>query len=173
MGWRRRLAMIIFSIAKRRKRSRRCPQQLVDILAVHITIRTSCSLVGIFVSWRWVARVASGSGRVTRQTRAGREVMLILVRMCRETETVVKMWSETSLNSAPSSSLNKAFSVSRHILRSPRVPASSAAATRARRETPCNITRHAPRDGTRLEDAHFINLMHLQGTCKFRLSARL
>ena len=69
-----------------------------------------------------------------------------------------------SLNSAPSSSLEPRcgeVSVSRHILRSPRVPASSAAATRARRETPCNITRHAPRDGTRLEDAHFSNLMHL------------
>ena len=74
VGWRRRLAMIIFSTAKRRKRSRRCPQQLVDILAVHITIRTSCSLVGIFVSWRWIARVVSGSEQVTRQTRAGREV---------------------------------------------------------------------------------------------------
>ena len=30
--------------------------------------------VNAFVSWRWVARVASGSERVTRQTRAGREV---------------------------------------------------------------------------------------------------
>ena len=32
------------------------------------------SLLTVFVSWRWVARVVSGSGRVTRQTRAGREV---------------------------------------------------------------------------------------------------
>ena len=37
--------MIIFSTAKRRKRSRRCPQQLVDILAVHITIRTLVHLL--------------------------------------------------------------------------------------------------------------------------------
>ena len=47
--------------------------------------------VNAFVSWRWVARVASGSERVTRQTRAGREV-IFFIRMCRETETVVKTW---------------------------------------------------------------------------------
>lgn len=171
MGWRRRLAMIIFSIAKRRKRSRRCPQQLVDILAVHITIRTSCSLVGIFVSWRWVARVASGSGRVTRQTRAGREVKFFsdrcdVPRDGNSGEDVVRFHRPH---------LHLVFtSVSRHILRSPRVPASSAAATRARRETPYNITRHAPRDGTRLKDASSdASLVCIFDLPPFRLSARL
>jgi hypothetical protein len=138
--------------------------------SILITTRTSSSSVNAFVSWRWVARVASGSERVTRQTRAGREVKFFsdrcdVPRDGNSGEDVVRFHRPH---------LHLVFtSVSRHILRSPRVPASSAAATRARRETPCNITRHAPRDGTRLEDAHFINLMHLQGTCKFRLSARL
>lgn len=115
--------------------------------------------VNAFVSWRWVARVASGSERVTRQTRAGREVKFFsdrcdVPRDGNSGEDVVRFHRPH---------LHLVFtSVSRHILRSPRVPASSAAATRARRETPYNITRDAPRDGTRLEDAPFSNLMHLQ-----------
>ena len=172
MGWRRRLADSFHRQETKTKAKmsihvysrlliRSCPHHHTDIFFLPLTV---------FVSWRWVARVASGSERVTRQTRAGREVKFFsdrcdVPRDGNSGEDVVRFHRPH---------LHLVFtSVSRHILRSPRVPASSAAATRARRETPCNITRHAPRDGTRLEDAHFSNLMHLQGTCKFRLSARL
>ena len=169
MGWRRRLAGNQFSIAKRRKRRRRCPAFLEDASdsklssSPHGHLRISC-LLTVFVSWRWVARVASGSERVTRQTRAGREVTSFTSSRCdvprdgSSGEDVVRDVVELGTIFISCSTT----SVSRHILRSPRVPASSAAATRARRETPYNITRDAPRDGTRLEDAHFSNLMHLR-----------